>query len=89
MREHPGVIAVLIDIVDKPGAEPGAGIGDGYAAIWAKAKSDVTSEQYTEFYRSLSGRNDEPALTAHWRRGMHEYTGAGLHPRFASIRSVR
>ena len=79
VREHSGAIAVPIDIVDKPGAEPRR-IGDG-AAIWAKAKSDVTPEQYTEFYRSLSGQYDEPALTAHWRaEGRHEYTVLAFIP---------
>src|SRR5271156_5374749 len=79
VKEHSGAIAVPIDIVDKPGAEPRR-IGDG-AAIWAKAKSDVTPEQYTEFYRSLSGQYDEPALTAHWRaEGRHEYTVLAFIP---------
>jgi molecular chaperone HtpG len=79
VKEHSGAIAVPIDIVDKPGAEPRR-IGDG-AAIWAKSKSDVTPEQYTEFYRSLAGQYDEPALTAHWRaEGRHEYTVLAFIP---------
>jgi molecular chaperone HtpG len=79
VKEHSGAIAVPIDIVDKPGAEPRR-IGDG-AAIWAKSKSDVTAEQYTEFYRSLAGQYDEPALTAHWRaEGRHEYTVLAFIP---------
>jgi molecular chaperone HtpG len=79
VKEHSGAIAVPIDIVDKPGAEPRR-IGDG-VAIWAKSKSDITAEQYTEFYRSLSGQWDEPALTAHWRaEGRHEYTVLAFIP---------
>jgi len=40
------------------------------AAIWAKPKSEVKSEEYAEFYRGLSGQYDEPALTvALARRG--------------------
>ena len=65
VREHSGAVAVPIDLIDKPGAEPRR-IADG-AAIWAKPKSDVTAENYTEFYRGLSGQYDEPALTIHWR----------------------
>ena len=51
MREHSGAVAVPIDLIDKPGAEPRR-IADG-AAIWAKSKSDVKPEDYTEFYRGL------------------------------------
>jgi molecular chaperone HtpG len=79
VREHSGAVAVPIDIVEKPGAEPRR-IADG-AAIWAKAKSDVSPEEYTEFYRGLAGQFDEPALTAHWRaEGRHEYTVLAFVP---------
>ena len=55
-------------------------IADG-AAIWAKPKSDVTPEEYAEFYRGLSGQFDEPALTLHWRaEGRHEYTVLAFIP---------
>ena len=79
VREHSGAVAVPIDLIDKPGADPRR-IADG-AAIWAKSKSDVTPEEYTEFYRGLSGQFDEPALTAHWRaEGRHEYTVLAFVP---------
>ena len=79
MREHSGAVAVPIDLIDKPGAEPRR-IADG-AAIWAKPKSDITPEEYAEFYRSLSGQFDEPALTMHWRaEGRHEYTVLAFIP---------
>ncbi len=79
VKEHSGAVAVPIDIVEKPGAEPKR-LTDG-AAIWTKAKSDVTPDEYTEFYRSLSGQYDEPALTIHWRaEGRHEYTVLAFVP---------
>ncbi len=79
VREHSGAVPVPIDLVDKPGAEPRR-IADG-AAIWAKPKSDVTPEEYAEFYRGLSGQFDEPALTMHWRaEGRHEYTVLAFIP---------
>jgi len=79
VREHSGAVAVPIDVVEKPGAEPRR-IADG-AAIWAKPKSEVTTEQYAEFYRGLSGQFDEPALTLHWRaEGRHEYTVLAFVP---------
>jgi molecular chaperone HtpG len=79
VREHSGAVPVPIDFIDKPGAEPRR-IADG-AAIWAKSKSDVTPEEYAEFYRGLSGQFDEPALTMHWRaEGRHEYTVLAFIP---------
>jgi molecular chaperone HtpG len=79
VREHSGAVAVPIDMVDKPGAEPRR-VADG-AAIWAKPKNEITAEQYTEFYRSLSGQFDEPALTVHWRaEGRHEYSALAFVP---------
>ena len=79
MREHSGAVAVPIDLVDKPGAEPRR-VADG-AAIWAKPKSEIAAEQYVEFYRSLSGQFDEPALTVHWRaEGRHEYSALAFVP---------
>ncbi len=72
-------MAVPIDLIEKPGAEPRR-IADG-AAIWAKSKSDVAPEEYNEFYRGLSGQYDEPALTVHWRaEGRHEYTVLAFIP---------
>ena len=79
VRDHSGAVAVPIDLIEKPGAEPRR-IADG-AAIWAKPKSEVTPEEYTEFYRGLSGQFDEPALTLHWRaEGRHEYTVLAFIP---------
>ncbi len=68
-----------VELVEKPGAEPKR-VSDG-AAIWAKPKSEVKPEDYTEFYRGLSGQFDEPALTIHWRaEGRHEYTVLAFVP---------
>ncbi len=79
VREHSGAVAVPIDLVDKPGAEPRR-VADG-AAIWAKPKAEITPEEYAEFYRSLSGQFDEPALTVHWRaEGRHEYAALAFIP---------
>ena len=79
VREHSGAVAVPIDLVEKPGGEPKR-IGDG-AAIWAKGKSDIKPEDYSEFYRGLSGQYDEPTLTVHWRaEGRHEYTVLAFIP---------
>ena len=79
VRDHSGAVAVPIDLIEKPGAEPRR-VADG-AAIWAKPKSEVKPEDYTEFYRGLGGQFDEPALTLHWRaEGRHEYTVLAFVP---------
>lgn len=47
------------------------------AALWMRAKSEVTETQYREFYRSVSGgmQMDEPWMTLHWRaEGAIEYS---------------
>lgn len=45
------------------------------SAIWTRPKSDISEEQYTEFYRSVGHAFDDPALTLHYKaEGMQEYT---------------
>ncbi len=88
VREHSGAVAVPIDLIDKTGGVPRR-IADG-AAIWAKPKSEVTPEEYAEFYRGLSGQYDEPALTpALAGGGEARIHRARLHSRLAAVRSVR
>ncbi len=36
------------------------------SAIWTRAKSEITEEQYTEFYKHISHGFDEPLMTSHW-----------------------
>jgi molecular chaperone HtpG len=46
------------------------------SAIWTRPKSDITPEQYREFYRDVSHQFDEPWLTIHWKaEGVLEYSG--------------
>lgn len=45
------------------------------SALWMRSKSDVTEEQYKEFYHHVGHAFDEPWLTLHWRaEGAIEYT---------------
>ncbi len=79
LREHSGAIAIPIEIVGAPGEEPRR-ISDG-AALWTKPKSDISAEDYNDFYRQLAGQFDEPALTIHWRaEGRTEYTVLAFIP---------
>lgn len=51
------------------------------SAIWKRQKSDVTAEQYAEFYRSLTGGFDEPLLTSHWHaEGTLQYSALTFVP---------
>ena len=73
VKAQSGHVPVPIAIVEKPGAEP-AEITDG-AALWTKPKSEITAADYTDFYRSIAGAFDEPALTVHFRaEGRQDYT---------------
>ncbi|SFK34181.1 molecular chaperone HtpG [Methylocapsa palsarum] len=79
VREHSSALSAPIDLVESTGAEPRR-LTDG-TALWTKPKSSIADEEYTEFYRSLAGQFDEPALTAHWRaEGRHEYTVLAFVP---------
>jgi len=79
VREHSGAIAAPIDLISAPGEEPRR-IAEG-VALWTKPKSDITHEQYVDFYRQFSGQLDEPALIAHWRaEGRTEYTVLAFAP---------
>jgi len=79
LKEHSGAIAIPIDLIGAPGEEPRR-ISDGQA-LWAKPKSEVKPEEYTDFYHQLSGQFDEPALTIHWRaEGRTEYTVLAFIP---------
>ncbi|MBL4603086.1 MAG: molecular chaperone HtpG, partial [Emcibacteraceae bacterium] len=49
-------------------------VNDG-TAIWARSKSEITDEQYKEFYHHVGHTFDEPATTIHYRaEGKIEYT---------------
>src|SRR5215204_6337957 len=79
VKEQSGHVPVPIAIIEKPGAEPQE-IADG-AALWVKPRSEISAEEYIDFYRSVAGQFDEPALTVHFRaEGRHEYTALAFVP---------
>ena len=46
------------------------------SALWAKHKSEITQEQYKEFYHHISKDFDDPWMTLHFKaEGNIEYTG--------------
>ena len=79
IKSQSGHVPVPIYLRDKPDAEP-VEIADG-AALWTKPKSAVSEAEYADFYRSVSGQFDEPALTVHYRaEGRHEYSVLAFVP---------
>ncbi|QGY02719.1 molecular chaperone HtpG [Methylobacterium mesophilicum SR1.6/6] len=50
-------------------------------ALWRKPKSEVTEEQYEEFYRSVGMNFDKPWATLHWRaEGQLEFSALLFTP---------
>jgi molecular chaperone HtpG len=79
VREHSAAIAIPIELIDSPAAEPRR-ISLG-TALWAKPKSSIKAEEYTEFYRDLAHQFDEPAAIIHWHaEGRHDYTVLAFVP---------
>lgn len=45
------------------------------SAIWTRSKTDVTPDQYKEFFGHITGAYSDPALTLHYKaEGRNEYT---------------
>lgn len=79
VKEQSGHVPVPIDLVEKVGGEASR-ITDG-SALWTRSKTEITKEEYADFYRGISGQYDEPALTVHFRaEGRHEYTALAFVP---------
>src|SRR5262249_33203458 len=73
MGEKSGQVRVRIAIVENRGAAP-IEVTEG-AALWTKPKAEIAPADYTDFYRSVAGAFDEPALTVHFRaEGRQDYT---------------
>ncbi len=79
VKAQSGHVPVPITIADKAGAEPAA-VTDG-TALWTRPKSEIAAADYADFYRSVAGQFDEPALTVHFRaEGRQEYTVLAFVP---------
>lgn len=81
IRDQSGHVPVPIRLVEKDGAEP-LQVSDG-AALWIKQKSEISKQDYDDFYRSISGQYDEPLANVHFRaEGRYEYTTLAFIPGF-------
>jgi molecular chaperone HtpG len=73
IRNQSGHVPVPISLREKTGDEPKS-LTDG-AALWTRNKSDISADDYKDFYRNVSGHYDDPVLTTHYRaEGRQEYT---------------
>lgn len=72
VRTYSDHIAIPIKLDKGEGEVEDANSG---AALWTRPKSDITEEQYTEFYHHVAGAFDTPMRTIHFRaEGRIEYT---------------
>lgn len=77
IREHSGAISTPIQIEEGGKRRQ---IWDG-GTLWNKPRDAIEAKDYAEFYQSLTGQFDEPALTLHWRiEGRLEYTVLAFVP---------
>ncbi len=89
VRKWADFITVPVAIVTE-GKEEGANRG---TALWRKSKSEVTEEQYAEFYHGLGMYFDKPWATLHWRaEGTSEFAALLFIPSmkpFAAVEGER
>ncbi|MBB4252425.1 molecular chaperone HtpG [Rhizobium sp. BK008] len=79
IRDQSGHVPVPIRLAEKEGAEASQ-VTDG-AALWTKPKSEISKQDYDDFYRGVSGQYDEPLTNIHFRaEGRHEYTALAFIP---------
>lgn len=65
---------VILRETKEDGTSEDSTVNEG-TALWRKPKSEITPEQYTEFYRRVARAFDEPYATLHWHaEGTTEFT---------------
>jgi len=66
---------ITVPILVAQGGEEADKAANEGTALWRKSKSEVTPEQYKDFYRHVAHAFDEPWSTLHWRaEGALEFT---------------
>ena len=79
--DHIGFPVTLTDLVDE---EPEAKVANSATALWTRSRSDVSEEEYKEFYKHLSHDFADPLTWSHNRvEGKREYTSLLFIPRSA------
>jgi molecular chaperone HtpG len=65
-------ISFPVELIDEDGAVQSLNAGK---ALWAKPKSEITQEQYTEFYKHVAHAGDKPWIILHNKvEGAIQYT---------------
>lgn len=73
IRHYSAHVPVPVFVKADPAADEKE-VVDG-TALWVKPKSEISAEEYKEFYHFASGNWDAPAFTIHYRaEGRQEYT---------------
>lgn len=74
VKAQSGHVPVPIFVTEAGTMDEPRQLADG-VALWTKAKGDISEDDYADFYRSIAGQFDKPALTLHYRaEGRHEYS---------------
>jgi molecular chaperone HtpG len=63
VRAHSDHIAIPVELVEEPGAEPRR--INRAAALWTRPKSEISEEEYKDFYHHVGQGFDDPWLTIH------------------------
>jgi molecular chaperone HtpG len=77
VRTYSDHIAIPVTLVKKDGVEEdGEQTLNAASALWTRPKSEISEEQYKEFYHHVAHAFDEPWLRLHFKaEGVIEYTG--------------
>jgi molecular chaperone HtpG len=79
VKMRSGHVPIPIALKEKPDSEAKE-IADG-AALWTKPKSEISEDDYADFYRTAAGQFDKPALTIHYRaEGRQDYSVLAFVP---------
>ncbi|TCH98247.1 molecular chaperone HtpG [Roseococcus sp. SYP-B2431] len=85
IRKWADHIAIPITVAQDGKDEPA---NEG-TALWRKPKSEVTEEQYKDFYRHVAHAFDEPWATLHWRaEGSMEFSALLFVPGMKPFQAV-
>jgi molecular chaperone HtpG len=80
VKAQSGHVPVPIFVAEAGSTEEPRQLADG-VALWTRAKSDISEDDYADFYRSVAGQFDKPALTLHYRaEGRYEYSVLAFIP---------
>lgn len=84
IRKYSDHIGFPVSVVELSGEEQEAKIINSATALWTRPRSDISDEEYTEFYKYLSHDFADPLTWSHNRvEGKREYTSLLYIPKSA------